>query len=175
MNERHLQVGAIVVLSLIGVIIGAALLGVTPPIGDQESTPTPIDGPTDGDVEPTPDPYADIQRFSYTIDDIEECGQTCRDVTVTLYNEHDVPASDVTVHTRIYAGENTTDSDDLVWKGERDIGTIEAGGSYTTTERVEVSYWDGLKIQQRDGWITLVTTIESAEATVTVQDTEQIN
>ena len=48
--------------------------------------------------------------FGFVVDQIETCGETCRDVTTTPTNRQSTAASDVTVTTRIYAG-NGTDGD----------------------------------------------------------------
>jgi len=72
--------------------IGAALYtGVGPaPGGDSgdeiDEFPTEDDTDTDGSDTASPD-----DPFSFTIDDIEECGETCRDVTATLDNNKTRP------------------------------------------------------------------------------------
>lgn len=106
--------------------------------------------------------------FLFQIDDIEDCGETCRDVTVTLYNNRDAERTDVAVYTRIYAG-NSTAEDDIVWEGKREVGSMEASGSFTATERVELSISEGLAVQNEDGWITILTTVDSEEVRVTFQ------
>lgn len=175
MNDRHLLMTSLIIVSLVGILGGMYLIGGGPAIdGESVVTPTPVEPPSDINQSQDDDPQAAEPAFAYSVDEVEACGQTCRDVSVTLYNEHDVPATEVTVHTWIYAGQNNTESDDLVWQASRDIGDIDAMGSYSTTERVELSYWDGLKIQQHDGWITIVTTVESAEMTDTIVSTEQV-
>jgi len=103
--------------------------------------------------------------FRTEVDRIENCGRTCRDVTGTVTNDGDAEATDVTVYTRIFAG-NGTDGD-VVWEGKREIGTLEAGASTTATQRVELSYTEALAVQQADGWITVQTTVQSDEKTVT--------
>jgi hypothetical protein len=116
---------------------------------------------------------ADSDPFTFSIDDIEECGQTCRDVTATLYNNQDEPASNVTVYTQIYAG-NSTDESDQIWSGEQPIGDMEAGGSDTRTQRVELSTSDAFAVQQNDGWITVQTTVNSADVTITFQNQRNV-
>jgi len=112
--------------------------------------------------------------FSFNIDEIEECGETCRDVTATLDNNQDETATNVTVYIRIFAGQDNTDTDDIVWEGTEDAGTMEPGADHTTTERVELSLQDARKIDQEDGWITILTTVESDDTTVTFQDSERV-
>jgi hypothetical protein len=106
------------------------------------------------------------------IDNIEECGQTCRDVTSTLSNQQDATAENVTVHTRILAGQGT--DGDVVWRGSEDVGTLPAGESSTTTRQVELSFADALKIENNGGWITVQTTVETADGSVTFTDERQV-
>jgi hypothetical protein len=110
--------------------------------------------------------------FGFAIDSIEECGQTCRDVTSTLTNQQDTTAENITVSTWIFAGQGT--DGDEIWRGQEDAGTLAAGESYTATNRVELSLSEGLKIQNNDGWITVQTTVETEDQTVTFTDERQV-
>ena len=174
MNNKYL-IGGIVVILVVAAGIGAALYtGVGPaPGGDSgdeiDEFPTEDDTDTDGSDTTAPD-----DPFSFTIDNIEECGETCRDVTATLDNNQNETATDVTIYIRIFAGQDNTDTDDIVWEGTEDAGTMEAGADHTTSERVELSLQDARKIDQEDGWITILTTIESDDSTITFQDSEQV-
>jgi hypothetical protein len=112
--------------------------------------------------------------FTFTIDEIEECGQTCRDVTATLHNNQDDTATGVTVFTRVFAGEANTAEQDMVWEGKEEVGTIDAGATHTTMRRIELSLQEANKIQQNDGWITIVTTVQTDDQTVTFRDSEQV-
>ena len=115
----------------------------------------------------TPPPYDfDVLRT-------ENCGNTCRDVTVRLTNNRNVSANDVVVTTRIYAG-NTTGDNARVWVGRREVGTLEPGGSTTATERVSLSYFEALSIRQKGGWITIVTIVESEEVTRTFEERRKV-
>lgn len=175
-NRTYLIGGAVVVLVIL-VGLGAALYtGIGPaPGGDSgeeiEDFPTADDAETE-DSDATASDETD--PFSFVIDDIEECGETCRDVTATLDNDQDTTASNVTVYIRIFAGQDNTDTDGIVWEGTEDAGSMAAGESHTTTERVELSLQDARKVDQEDGWITIVTTVESDDTTVTFQDSEQV-
>ncbi|MGQ4555301.1 hypothetical protein [Halobellus sp. GM3] len=122
---------------------------------------------SDSSVDETPTP-----PFAFTIENIEECGQTCRDVTSTLTNQQDATAEGVTVHTRIFAGRGT--DGDVIWNGDADVGTLAAGESFTTTRRVDLSFSEALKVQNNDGWITVQTTVDSADRTVTFTDERQV-
>jgi hypothetical protein len=64
--------------------------------------------------------------------------------------------------------------DEIVWEGTEDVGAMDPGTSYTTTERVELSLRDARKVDQNDGWITILTTVESDDTTVTFQNSEQV-
>lgn len=178
MNRRHVALGGIVVLVLVVGLGAAYFAGVGPAPGGSDSdepitdfpTATAGDGTADnGDTETTEAP-----AFSFTVDQIEECGQTCRDVTATLYNNQEETATGVMVYTRIFAGRDNTDPDDAVWEGTDEVGTLEAGASHTTTKRVELSFQEGLAISRNDGWVTILTTVESNEMTVTFRDSEQV-
>lgn len=178
MNSNYV-VGGVVVVLLLAVGIGAAVYyGVGPAPGGSESEDV-SDFPTatataDGSGDSGSDSTAQSSAFLFSIDNIEECGQTCRDVTATLHNEQNETATGVTVYTKVFAGENNTAADDRVWEGKSAVGTVAAGGSHTTTERVELSLMEANKIQQRDGWITILTTVQSDERTVTFRDSEQV-
>ena len=176
MKQRYL-LGGILLAVIVAVGIGAALYtGVGPaPGGDSGEEigdfPTEDVGDTDGSDTTISD---GMDPFSFVIDDIEECGQTCRDVTATLDNNQNETATNVTVYIRIFAGEDNTDTDDVVWEGTEDAGTMEGGANHTTTERVELSLQDARKIDREDGWITVLTTVESDETTVTFRSSEQV-
>lgn len=118
------------------------------------------------------DGTASTPRFGFAIDTVERCGQTCRDVTSTLTNAQDTDAADVTVHTRIFVGQGT--DGDVVWRGTEDVGALGAGESYTTTRQVELSFADALAVQNAGGWITVQTSVETADRTVTVTDERQV-
>jgi len=94
----------------------------------------------------------------------EQCGNTCRDVTVRLTNNRNETATDLTVRTSIYAG-NTTGEGARVWEGRNEVGTLEAGASTTATARVSLSYFEAIDVKRKGGWVTIVTTVESADVT----------
>lgn len=182
MNGKLLAVGGVLVLLLAGVG-GAFVAGLGPFQGSSSSEdisefPTATaDGGTvsadDGTVSADDGTDSDggaasTPPFAFTVDAIEECGQTCRDVTSTLTNQQNSTAEAVTVSTRIYAG-NDTDGD-VVWEGSEDVGTLEAGESYSTTRRVDLSFRDAYAIQRADGRITVRTTVETTDRTVTFTD-----
>lgn len=148
---------------LVGGIAGAFILfgsgGDTMTEDDTGSTSgTTESGDTGGDTSgdeltATPQMENTSASFAYVVDNIEECGQTCRDVTATITNDGNETATNVTVETNIY-----TDGD-LIWEGGEDIGTLEAGAEYTSTQRVELSYGDAAKVEDNNGWITIETIV----------------
>ena len=169
MNRKAALGGVLVVLVVASALGAAVYTGVGPAPGG-DSGETVEEFPTD-DGDASAD---EMDAFAFAIDEIEECGQTCRDVTATLENNQNETASDVTVYTRIFAGADTTDTDDLVWEGSEAVGEMEAGGDHTSTERVELSLQDAREIDQENGWITVVTTVQSDETTITFQDNRQV-
>ncbi|ELZ91009.1 hypothetical protein [Haloferax sulfurifontis] len=114
-----------------------------------------------------------VPPFGVVVDDIEECGQTCRDVTSTITNQQDTGSSGVTVYSRIFVG-NGTDPDDEVWRGSQAVGDLAAGESYTTTKRVELSYSEAFAVRQADGWITVQSTIETDDRTLTYTEQRHV-
>jgi hypothetical protein len=104
--------------------------------------------------------------FAFEVRSIESCGQTCRDVTSTVSNGGDAQATDVAVYSRIFVG-NSTDTDDLAWQGDERVGTLGAGETYTATKTVELSYPEALAVRSAGDWVTVQTTVESDQRTVT--------
>lgn len=123
--------------------------------GSSGSDGSGVDGGSAGPSEP---PY-DLDVLG-----TEQCGNTCRDVTVRLTNNRNETATDLTVRTSIYAG-NTTGEGARVWEGRNEVGTLEAGASTTATARVSLSYFEAIDVKRKGGWVTIVTTVESADVT----------
>lgn len=111
--------------------------------------------------------------FRFEIERIERCGRTCRDVTATLVNGRDEAASDLVVETAIYAG-NDTNEDDRVWQGTERVGTLSADAEHTSTRRVDLGWGGGLAVKRADGWITVETTVETADRTVTLESQREV-
>ncbi|WP_158055320.1 FxLYD domain-containing protein [Halorussus halophilus] len=106
--------------------------------------------------------------YFLTIDNIEKCGSTCRDVTATLKNTGDQRRENVHVTTKVYA------DDDKIWTGEESVGTLEAGGTHTSTKRVKVGYIGGAKIKNNDGYVTIVTIVESDSGTTKFSERRKV-
>jgi hypothetical protein len=175
MNRKHVLGGVLVVVLLAAAAGAMVYTGVGPAPGGNSGDSIedfPTEESTDGGSGATsPD---ETDPFTFTVDETQECGTTCRDVTATLTNQQNDTATGVTTYIRIYAGENNTATDDIVWEGTVDIGTLEAGASHTTTERVELSLQDAQQVDQNDGWITIQTSVESDDTIVTFQESEQV-
>lgn len=117
-------------------------------------------------------PATDDRPFEVDVDEMNECGRTCRDVTSTLSNRQNATAENVTVDTRIYAGHGADGKQ--VWQGSENVGTLEATGSYTTDTRIELSFGDAIAVQRKGGWITVQTTVETADQTVTFTEQRKV-
>lgn len=186
MNTR-VAVGGLVVLLLVVGTVAAFATGFGPApggdTGDDLSTPrstgtvyeddgsSTSGGDTSGDG--GDETTQSLPPFAFGIDSIDKCGETCRDVTATITNQQNETATSVTVYTRIYAG-NSTDSGDRIWSGNEQVGTLEANGSYTSTKRVELSLLEARQVQNNGGWITVLTTVESDEMTVTFKSRRDV-
>lgn len=171
MRTGAVTAGAVVVLVVAGLTLGGG--GAASDGNDVGSFPTETptgtasaDGSGTNTVTPEPTP-----AFAFAIDRIEECGRPCRDVTSTLTNDG-ADATDVTVYTRIYVG-NGSDGN-VIWEGKERVGNLGAGESYTATERVELSLADAIAVESAGGWITVQTTVQSDETTVTFTQRRQV-
>lgn len=174
MQSRTLAAAGV---ALLVVATGAAVLaGVVPLPGSGDPVagpPTPTTGAgtpgtaTPGDGTPT-------TEFRMQVRSVEECGTTCRDVTLALTNVGSAAASGVTVRTELFAG-NGTDEGDRIWTGSEDVGSLAAGETYTATKRVTLSMSEGLAVQQADGWVTVRTTIRTDDGSVTFVDRRDVN
>lgn len=157
MIRNTLVVGVVLLMAGAGAAFAA---GIGPALGGDsgstvESFPTetpssPTDTSSGGDSDGTT--ATDVSTgspYAFSVDRIEECGETCRDVTATLTNEQSTGVSNVTIYTRIYTG-NGTDGD-VVWEGTESVGDLSAGESYMVTERVELSLADAYAVKRNDG------------------------
>jgi len=174
----------VIIALLVAVGAGAVVLGddILPgsDSGDAESFPTATPQETtesssgnDSDGSGTDAEVTATPPFAFVIDNIEECGTTCRDVTTTLTNQQDSTAEEITVYSRIFAGQEV-DPDEEVWRGEEPVGTLDADESYTATRRVELSFSEAMAVRNEDGWITIQTTIQTADRTVTFTQQRQV-
>lgn len=118
------------------------------------------------------DATTEAEPFTVIADNTEKCGRTCRDVTSTVTNQQNTTAEDVSVSTRVHAGNDTRGV--LVWKGSENVGTLEADESHTATERIELSLGQAISVERAGGWITITTTIETTDQTVTLTEQRQV-
>jgi hypothetical protein len=183
MRPSLVSFGVLVALVLTGVAV-VFVVGGVPTLGDgadagssPAETPAFSDTSRDEATASKPDPTRTPGEttpppFAFSIDAVEPCGWTCRDVTSTMTNQQGTPARDVTVFARISVGE--AEGGDVVWEGTETVGTLEAGESYTVTRRVQLSYGEGFAVQQHGGWVTVRTTVRTADQTVTVTEQRQV-
>ncbi|CQR49478.1 MULTISPECIES: hypothetical protein [Haloferax] len=141
--------------------------------GGSDSSDSSDSGSSDSDSGGDAAESESVPPFGVVVDNIENCGQTCRDVTSTITNQQDADSSGVTVYSRIFVG-NSTDPDDEVWRGSQAVGDLAAGESYTTTKRVKLSYSEAFAVRQADGWITVQTTIETDDRTLTYTEQRHV-
>jgi len=168
----------VALLAAVGVLLlltaGVALTGIFG-LFDGGETGTGTESPTvptPNETTPTAAGAADTQPFTLDTRDVESCGMLCRNVTSTVTNEQATTARNVTIRTRLYAG-NDTDSQ-VRWEGTERVDRIDPGETYVATQRVELPLEDALAIRDADGWVTIRTTVESATRTVTVTDRREV-
>ena len=158
--HRRTAIGAVASVGL------AALAGSNAITGDERTTDD--DGGRSNDVRSESDAEAYPARASANEPDVtfvlgpyrlSACGATCREVTATLTNTGDADATDVRVTVTLAAG------DERLWETEESIGTLEAGGSVTQTERVDLGLGAALAVRANDGRVTVTTLVESAQRT----------
>jgi hypothetical protein len=102
-------------------------------------------------------------HFVISVQQVEECGQRCRDVTAAVENDGTATAENVTVEARVLA------TGDELWRGDATIGDLPAGETATRTKRVTIGIFDAAKIQANNGYVTIELTVrwDGGEDTVT--------
>ncbi len=111
--------------------------------------------------------------FVPELENMEECGETCREATVALQNNMNVNAENVVVYVRLHAGDST-DPDDVVWGENRNIGTLAPGEVYRETETVDLTPQQANKVREEDGIVTAKATVESDQATATFVERDNV-
>lgn len=106
--------------------------------------------------------------YAFTIEKIEKCGDTCRDVTARLANTGQETRQNVRVTTKVYA------DGDLLWTGNESVGTLQPDESHTSTKRVKLSYWEAMKIKNNDGYVTIVTVVRSDSGTTRFEERRKV-
>jgi len=168
---------AVGLLAAVGVLLlvtaGVTLPGVFGPVGGggagvaTESTPAH----TPSDAAPETRTNAS-QPFTLETRAVEHCGMLCRNVTSAVTNQQSTAARDATIHTRLYVG-NDTDGE-VRWRRTERMGRIDAGETYQATRRVELSLEAALAIREAGGWVTIRTTVDSADQSVTVTERREV-
>jgi len=88
-------------------------------------------------------------------------------------NEQPTAARDVTIRTRLYAGNDTDGT--VRWQATERVDYIGPGETHVATQRVELPLEDALAIREADGWVTIRTTVETADQSVTVTDRREVS
>lgn len=96
------------------------------------------------------------------------CGTTCRKVTATLRNTGTLDAHDVEVTTTITTG------GEQIWEETETVGTLAPGDSHTVTKKVDIGYWNAMKIKNNGGTIEIKTVISSDEKRVELSETRKV-
>lgn len=109
-------------------------------------------------------PTATPAQFAFVVEEITECGTTCRTVTSSVTNDGDETATGVVVETRLYAGNSTAESD-RIYTGIEDVGELAAGETARTTRDVDLSASEALAVDRAGGWVTVVTVVQSDQTT----------
>ncbi|WP_224332817.1 hypothetical protein [Haloprofundus halobius] len=181
---RNVLAGVGVLTLVVAAGIGGALaLGLTPgdivdgttdKVGDNAPEDVQTDGGSDdasgastsGDDSAVQDAYDQPLRFS--VGEIDECGTTCRDVTAHVKNTGNESVNDVDVTVRLFA------DDDEVWDGSVEVGSVDAAETQEQTIRVELGYTDAYKIKQNDGYVTVRTTVTTADGTFEFEERRKV-
>lgn len=179
---RHALVAVAVALAVVAGglwFVGGSLPGGTP--GEVDATPAPDSTLTSdtaeteagtavesgtGDAGGTGEPTG--SDYTFSIERIERCGGTCRDVTARLSNAGRETRRNVSVVTKVLA------DGDLLWSGNESVGTLAPGESHTSTRRVEVGFAGGLKIRANDGYVAIVTVVRSDAGTARFEDRRKV-
>lgn len=169
--DRKRWLGAVAVIAVV-LAAGVLMMGGTGPATSNASNPSP-DGPSSGtasvnDTAGQNDTAETGEEWSFTIDSIESCGNTCRDVAATLENTGNTTRTGVTVTTKVYA------DGELLWEGTEDAGTLGSGESDTATRRVDVGYTGGLAIESNDGYVTIRTMVSYDGGRTVFEDRKQV-
>jgi hypothetical protein len=146
----HVRRAAIAALA-----VGLAALAAAVLVGPLTLTPPFVEDDTGGPVAVDAGPSAPERTFATSVERVESCGATCREVTATLVNRADRPREDVSVVTRLYA------DGDLLWETTERVGRLAAGETHTSTERVDLGYAGALAVESNDGYVTVERTVRA--------------
>lgn len=109
----------------------------------------------------------ELPPFSFGVEKIEKCGDTCRKVTASITNNQN-ESKDVTVRSVIY-----TDGE-KIWEGKSRLGSLESGETRTDTKTVKLSYMEAYKVKQNDGKILVKTYVVTEDATYVFKERRDV-
>ena len=131
-------------------------------------TETPTATPTETQTAPSPAATGTVD-FTFDVRDVSECGTTCRDVTAALENDGDADAENVEIEIDVSAdGEH-------LWTNVVDAGTIEAGDTYESTERVELRLSEAAAVQANDDRVEITVHVTHDDGEWTHETQERID
>lgn len=176
--NRGVVVAVVTVVALVGggvLFVNGSTPGETPSSATNGATTSTMAEPTDseastesGDGVERPTETATSSGYGFVIENIEKCGNTCRDVTAKLTNDGPEARRNVRVTTKMFA------DDTLLWSGNETIGTLDSGESHVSTKRVDVGFSGGMAISANDGYVTIVTIVESAGGTTQFSERRKV-
>lgn len=171
-NALHLAIVLVVGLSMLAV-------GATPAAGATSLDESPANGPgvgpttdespaADGASGPTGDgatnnrnATARSEPFDLRQQNVTRCGMTCRVVTVTLTNTGNDTAKNISVESRIFAGDSHIETRQATIRRLRPNETV------MRTIRIDAGLRDVMRIKGNDGRVTIRSTIESDDHNMT--------
>lgn len=177
--NRGAVVAVVTVVALVGggvLFVNGSTPGETPSFATDGATTSTTVGPTES-VTPTESDGANADEttetatssgYDFVIQNIEKCGNTCRDVTARLTNDGPEARRNVRVTTKMYA------DDSLLWSGNETVGTLDSGESHVSTKRVNVGFSGGMAISANDGYVTIVTIVESSNGTTQFSERRKV-
>jgi hypothetical protein len=176
---RNVLVLCTVALVLVGALVLVPYWESQKPMESAGSDATAAPTPTAAAASPTDDSAAEQgttrpARFELEVTGTKPCGRTCRTVSVALTNTGETAATNVTIFARIFAGNATTDRRP-VWDEQEQVGTLAAGQTTTSTQRIELGLGGAAAVWNNDGWITVVTVVESDDDTARFTRRRQVN
>jgi hypothetical protein len=101
--------------------------------------------------------------FAVTVDDLTECGATCRNFTGTVRYTGEGTARDVTLDVRV-----TAEGSEL-WNATETVGEVQAGGSYRLVREAEIGYRESSTVLSNDGYVTVWIEVDHAGGTETLR------
>ena len=134
-------------------------------LADSSTTPPPTqetdESATDEGDDETANGSEDTPiEFNVLVDEITECGRTCRTLDYTVQNRGTEDATGVVSRIRVY----TPDTDgDQVFDDEQEIGDLDANTQRSATKDIDTGLVDGRKIQDNDGDIDIRVNLSSNE------------